>query len=76
MPNQKQAEKMTPGTIVEALPSAMFRVQIGTSIILAHISGKMRIHFIKVMPGDKVLVKLSPDGKRGIIVKREFGSRT
>lgn len=63
------------GTVEEALPNAIFRVQIGTSekphIILCHISGKIRIHYIRILPGDKVLVHLSPyDLSRGRIVRR------
>ncbi len=61
------------GSIVEALPNAMFRVQIPQGrIILAHISGKMRMHYIKILPGDKVRLELSPyDLTRGRIVYRE-----
>ena len=63
-------ENMTQGIVIEALPSTLFRVRIGEKEVLAHLSGKMRIHYIKVMPGDTVLVKMSPDGNRGIIVRR------
>ncbi|MBI4376125.1 MAG: translation initiation factor IF-1 [Elusimicrobia bacterium] len=61
------------GTIVEALPNAMFRVEIPPGRnILAHISGKMRMHYIKILPGDKVRIELSPyDLSRGRIVFRE-----
>ncbi len=61
------------GSIVEALPNAMFRVEIPPGkIILAHISGKMRMHYIKILPGDKVKLELSPyDLTRGRIVFRE-----
>jgi len=60
------------GTIVEALPNAMFRVELETGHkVLAHISGKMRMHFIQILPGDKVTVELSPyDLSRGRIVYR------
>ncbi|MFA6136117.1 MAG: translation initiation factor IF-1 [Candidatus Paceibacterota bacterium] len=58
------------GIVVESLPSAMFRVKVNEKIVLGHLSGKMRIHYIKVMPGDRVLIKLSPDGNRGIISRR------
>ena len=60
------------GTVVEPLPNAMFRVQIENGHkVLAHISGKMRMHFIKILPGDKVTVELSPyDLSRGRIVYR------
>ena len=58
------------GIVTETLPSTMFRVQIDNKEVLAHLSGKMRIHYIKVLPGDTVLVKISPDGNRGIIMRR------
>lgn len=60
------------GTITEALPNTMFRVQLENSKeVLAHISGKMRKHFIRILPGDKVTVELSPyDLTRGRITYR------
>lgn len=60
------------GTVVEALPNATFRVELENGHkLLAHISGKMRMHFIKILPGDKVTVELSPyDLSRGRIVYR------
>jgi translation initiation factor IF-1 len=60
------------GTVVEPLPNAMFRVELENGHrILAHISGKMRMHFIKILPGDKVTVELSPfDLSRGRITYR------
>jgi translation initiation factor IF-1 len=60
------------GMVVETLPNAMFRVELDNGHrILAHISGKMRMHFIKILPGDKVSVELSPyDLTRGRIVYR------
>ena len=60
------------GTVVEPLPNAMFRVQLETGHKgLAHISGKMRMHFIRILPGDKVTVELSPyDLTRGRIIYR------
>jgi translation initiation factor IF-1 len=60
------------GTVVETLPNAMFRVELDNGHrVLAHISGKMRMHFIKILPGDKVSVELSPyDLSRGRIVYR------
>jgi len=59
-------------TVVEALPNATFRVELENGhVVLAHISGKMRKHFIRILPGDKVLVELSPyDLTRGRIVYR------
>jgi translation initiation factor IF-1 len=58
--------------VVEPLPNAMFRVELENGHkVLAHISGKMRMHFIKILPGDKVTVELSPyDLSRGRIVYR------
>lgn len=60
------------GTVTETLPNAMFRVTLSNEMeILAHISGKMRMNFIRILPGDKVMVELSPyDLKRGRIVYR------
>ena len=61
------------GTVVEPLPNAMFRVEIDNGHkILAHISGKMRMNFIKILPGDKVTVEISPyDLTRGRITYRK-----
>ncbi len=60
------------GTVQETLPNAMFRVELENGHrILAHISGKMRMHFIRILPGDKVTVELSPyDLTRGRITYR------
>jgi translation initiation factor IF-1 len=60
------------GTIIETLPNAMFRVELENSqVILAYVSGKMRMHFIKILPGDKVTVELSPyDLTKGRITYR------
>ena len=60
------------GTVVEALPNATFRVELANGHrVLAHISGKIRVHYIRVLPGDKVLVELSPyDLSRGRITYR------
>ncbi len=58
----KQASIEQDGTIIEALSNAMFRVELEKSglVITAHISGKMRMHYIKILPGDKVKVEMSP----------------
>ncbi len=49
------------GTVIEALPNAMFKVKIeGDHVILAHISGKLRMNYIRILPGDKVVVEMSP----------------
>ncbi len=60
------------GIVKETLPNAMFRVELENEhLVLAHISGKMRMHFIKILPGDKVTLELSPyDLTRGRIVYR------
>lgn len=60
------------GTIAEALPNAMFRVELDNGhMVLAHISGKMRQHYIRILPTDRVVVELSPyDLTRGRIVYR------
>lgn len=60
------------GKVVDTLPNAMFKVELENKHqILAHISGKMRMHFIKILPGDKVTVELSPyDLTRGRIIYR------
>ena len=68
----KEDSIQVEGTVVEALPNAMFRVELESGHkVLAHVSGKMRMHFIKILPGDKVTIELSPyDLSRGRIVYR------
>jgi small subunit ribosomal protein S13 len=75
MPKEDAIE--VTGAVVETLPNAMFRVELENGHrVLAHISGKMRLHFIKILPGDKVTVELSPyDLNRGRIIYREKWSR-
>ena len=70
MPKKEVIE--VEGTVIEALPNAMFRVELPNGHqVLAHISGKIRMHYIKVLPGDKVLIQLSPyDLSRGRITYR------
>jgi translation initiation factor IF-1 len=60
------------GTVIEPLPNAMFRVELDNGHkVLAHISGKMRMHYIRILPGDRVRVELSPyDLTRGRVVYR------
>ena len=60
------------GTVVEALPNAMFQVELENGhIVLAHVSGKMRMNFIRILPGDKVTMELTPyDLNRGRITHR------
>ncbi len=68
----KQNAIRVDGTILETLPNASFKVELDNGHeVLAHISGKMRMHFIKILPGDKVTLELSPyDLSRGRIVYR------
>ena len=68
----KEEAIQVEGTIIEPLPNAMFRVELDNGHkVLAHISGKMRMHFIKILPGDRVTVELSPyDLSRGRITFR------
>jgi translation initiation factor IF-1 len=70
MPKEEGIE--VQGTVIETLPNAMFRVELENKHrVLAHISGKMRMHFIKILPGDTVTVELSPyDLTRGRITYR------
>ena len=59
------------GIVEEALPSLTFRVRMaGDREVLAHLAGKLKLHHIRVLPGDRVLVEVSPDGRRGRIVRR------
>jgi translation initiation factor IF-1 len=70
MPKKDSIE--VEGTVLEALPNAMFKVELPNGHqVLGHISGKMRMHYIKIVPGDKVLIELSPyDLSRGRITYR------
>ena len=70
MPKEDAIEVV--GTVIETLPNAMFRVQLENGhVILAHISGKMRMHYIKILPGDKVKVEMTPyDLSKGRITYR------
>lgn len=69
---QKEDVIRVDGVVNETLPNAMFRVEIeGGHEILAHVSGKMRMHYIRILPGDKVTLELSPyDLTRGRIILR------
>jgi translation initiation factor IF-1 len=60
------------GLVVEALPSLSFRIKLkgADDEILAYLAGKMKMNHIRVLPGDRVLVELSPDGRRGRIIRR------
>jgi translation initiation factor IF-1 len=68
----KEEPIVVEGTVLETLPNAMFKVELENKHqVLAHISGKMRMHFIRILPGDKVTVELSPyDLTRGRITYR------
>ena len=68
----KEETIQVEGKVVEPLPNAMFRVELDNGhVVLAHISGKMRMHFIKILPGDRVTLELSPyDLTRGRITYR------
>ncbi len=68
----KEEPIIVEGKVTEALPNAMFRVELDNGHkILAHVSGKMRMHFIRILPGDRVTVELSPyDLSRGRITFR------
>ena len=71
MEDQKDKKDVVMGTVEEALPNTLFRVSLedGTEV-LAYLSGKMRIHRIKVLVGDSVQVKIDPYGGKGRIIKR------
>jgi translation initiation factor IF-1 len=68
----KEEAIQVEGTVIEALPNAMFRVELENGHrLLAHVAGKMRMHFIRILPGDKVTVEMSPyDLARGRITFR------
>ena len=70
--SQKEEPITVDATVVELLPNAMFRIELSNKHkVLAHISGKMRRHYIRILPGDKVVAELSPyDLTRGRIVYR------
>ncbi|KKT81657.1 MAG: translation initiation factor IF-1 [Candidatus Yonathbacteria bacterium RBG_16_43_6] len=66
-----EKEELVQGEVTEALPNTMFRVELpGGEILVSYLAGKMRLHRIKVLVGDKVIVKLDPYGGKGRIVKR------
>jgi len=71
MPKEEAIE--VEGKVIETLPNAMFKVELDNGHkVLAHISGKMRMHYIKILPGDRVTVELSPyDLSRGRIIYRK-----
>jgi translation initiation factor IF-1 len=66
------SEAAKDGVVLEALPGLSFRVKVKDieGDVLAYLAGKMKLHHIRVLPGDRVLVEMSPDGRRGRIVRR------
>ncbi len=69
--NTQEDDTVASGTVIEALPNTMFKVELDGGVEqIAYLSGKMRIHRIKVLVGDKVAVKLDPYGGKGRVVKR------
>ncbi|MFN3134331.1 MAG: translation initiation factor IF-1 [Candidatus Kryptonium sp.] len=68
----KQEGVKVDGVVIESLPNATFKVKLDNGLeVIAHVSGKMRVHFIKILPGDKVQVELSPyDLTKGRIIYR------
>jgi translation initiation factor IF-1 len=72
LPKPKEDAIVLEGTVIEPLPNAMFRVELENGHkVLAHISGKMRMHYIRILPGDRVQVELTPyDLSRGRITYR------
>ncbi len=72
MPSSPQNNTIKEGQVTEALPSARFRVMLDDgSEVIGHLSGKMRLHYIKVLVGDRVMVEFSPyDATKGRIIKR------
>lgn len=75
---QKDDVIRVDGVVLETLPNAMFRVEIeGGHVVLGHVSGKMRMNYIRILPGDKVAIELSPyDLTRGRIVLRYKQNRS
>lgn len=68
----KERKIQVEGTVIEPLPNAMFRVELDNGhVVLAHICGKMRMHFVRILPGDRVKVEITPyDTDRGRITWR------
>lgn len=68
--NNSSVGDQVEGVVVESLPNTMFRVDIGNKVVLTYLAGKMRIHRIKILIGDKVRVQLDAYGERGRIIRR------
>lgn len=68
---ENEKEELLQGEVIEALPSAMFRIEFPDGkVLISYLAGKMRLHRIKVLIGDKVIVKIDPYGGKGRILKR------
>jgi translation initiation factor IF-1 len=71
MAPDSQAPLRREGVVEEALPALTFRIRLLTGeVLLCHLAGKMRLNRIRVLPGDRVVVEVGPDGRRGRIVRR------
>lgn len=71
MSNKADNSQIIEGLVEEALPSLTFRVKLNDGReALAHLAGKLKLNHIRVLPGDKVLVEMGPDGRRGRIIRR------
>lgn len=71
MVREQQGKSRKDGVVLETLPNATFRVQLDDGgEILAHLAGKLRINFIRILSGDRVVVEVGPDGLRGRIIYR------
>ena len=67
----KPIPERSEGIVEEALPGLTFRVRVGENKeVLGHLAGKLRLYHIRIVPGDRVLIEISPDGRRGRIVRR------
>lgn len=65
-------KEIVEGVVIEALPDTTFRVKVGERIIWAYLSGRMKLNYIKIVPGDIVVVEISPyDNRKGRIIKRK-----
>ena len=63
-------QTIVEGQVIETLPNTLFRVKVGEEEILAHLAGKMRLNYIRVLLGDRVVIELGPDRKKGRIIRR------
>ncbi|KKW46188.1 MAG: hypothetical protein A3A43_01365 [Candidatus Liptonbacteria bacterium RIFCSPLOWO2_01_FULL_56_20] len=69
--NLRPVPEREEGIVEEALPGLTFRVRIrGRELVLAHLAGKLKLYHIRVLPGDRVLIEVTPDGRLGRIVRR------